>query len=242
MTINFTTLDPQGNAGLHWTQLEILGDDYVQWTSGSFTDLDTSPLPVQLTGFTASLVQSNGVLLKWSTASETNNYGFTVQRKGDGDAYFTDLPGGFVGGRGTTVETQFYTYTDNGVTATGRYSYRLQQEDLDGTVHFSESVTVFVSATDVVEVAPHVFQLLQNYPNPFNPSTQVKFSVEKTGKAVVKVYTILGAEVATLFEGIAEAGRYYTMTFDAANLASGIYFYRLRTDTKTDIRKLLLLR
>jgi hypothetical protein len=113
---------------------------------------------------------------------------------------------------------------------------------MDGAVHYTQSVIVNVTVTDVAEVAPKVFQLMQNYPNPFNPTTQLKFSVETTGRAVVKVYNMLGEEVTTLFDGTAEAGRYYTSTFNAAGLASGIYLYRLTTEQKTDVRKMLLVK
>jgi hypothetical protein len=243
VTINFTTLIEGGNADLHWTQLEILGDDYVQWTNGTFPDENTDPLPVQLTAFTASLTQqANAVQLKWTTASEMNNYGYTVQRKSGSDVEFADLKDAFIAGKGTTVEPQAYSYRDNTVTKSGTYTYRLKQQDMDGTIHNTQSVIVQVTLTDVAEVAPKVFQLMQNYPNPFNPSTQVKFSVESTMRATVKVYNMLGEEVATMFDGIAEAGRYYVATFNATGLASGVYFYRLATEQKTDVKRLLLVR
>jgi hypothetical protein len=243
VTINFTTLVVGGHAALHWTQLEILGDDYIQWNNGSFPDEDTDPLPVQLTAFTASLTQqANAVQLKWTTASEMNNYGYTVQRKSGSEVDFVDLKDAFIVGKGTTVEPQAYSYTDNTVAKAGTYSYRLKQQDMDGTIHYTQSVIVQVSMTDVAEVAPKVFQLMQNYPNPFNPSTQVKFSVESTTRATVKVYNMLGEEVATMFDGVAEAGRYYVATFNAARLSSGIYFYRLATEKKNDVKRMLLVR
>jgi hypothetical protein len=84
--------------------------------------------------------------------------------------------------------------------------------------------------------------LMQNYPNPFNPTTMVKFSVPATGQASVKIYDVVGQEVATLFEGVAEAGRYYAVPFNASNVASGVYFYRLVTEQKTDVRRMMLVR
>jgi|WetSurMetagenome_2_1015567.scaffolds.fasta_scaffold22676_4 hypothetical protein len=243
VTINFTTLAPGGNAALHWTQLEILGDDYAQWSNGLFPDENTDPLPVQLTAFTATLTQqANAVQLKWTTASEMNNYGYTVQRKAGSDVEFADLKDAFIAGKGTTIEPQAYSYTDNTVTKSGTHSYRLKQQDMDGTIHHTQGVIVQVTLTDVAEVAPQMFQLLQNYPNPFNPSTQVKFSVASTTRATVKVYNMLGEEVATMFDGVAEAGRYYAVTFNGTGLASGVYFYRLATEQKTDVKRLLLVR
>jgi len=171
-----------------------------------------------------------------------NNYGYTVQRKGADDAEFADLSGAFVPGKGTTLDPQSYSYVDRSIDAVGSYTYRLKQQDMDGTIHYSGTIVVQMTLTDVAEMAPREFKLMQNYPNPFNPSTQVKFSVENAGRAVLKVYNVLGEEVATLFDGTAEAGRYYVATFDAAGLASGIYIYRLTTEQKNDVHKMLLLR
>jgi hypothetical protein len=217
-----------------WPQLNITG-------SVSLLSPDETPLPITLASFTGNM-GNGGVLLAWKTVSEVNNYGYTVQRKGTDDAAFADLDGAFVAGRGTTSEAQNYSYVDRSVTSAGAYAYRLKQVDLNGAVHYTQSVIVNVTLTDVAEVAPKVFQLMQNYPNPFNPSTQVKFSVEGTEHAVVKVYNLIGEEVATLFNGVAEAGRYYIVSFDASRLASGMYIYRLKTDTKTDVKKMLLVK
>jgi hypothetical protein len=205
--------------------------------------LSNPPLPVTLVSFTGNASAGvGGVVLEWKTASEVNNYGYTVQRKREGEDAFADLEGSFVAGHNTTAEPQSYSYVDRTVATAGSYTYRLKQQDLDGTVHYSQSVIVNVMVTDVAEVAPRVFQLMQNYPNPFNPATQLKFSVETTGRAVMKVYNMLGEEVATLFDGTAEAGRYYVATFNATGLATGIYLYRLTTDRKTDVRKMLLVK
>jgi hypothetical protein len=70
----------------------------------------------------------------------------------------------------------------------------------------------------------------------------VKFSVPATGQASMKVYNMVGQEVVTLFDGMAEAGRYYAVPFNAANLASGVYFYRLVTEKKTDVRRMMLVK
>jgi hypothetical protein len=118
----------------------------------------------------------------------------------------------------------------------------LKQQDMNGTIHNTQSVIVQVTMTDVAVVAPKVFQLMQNYPNPFNPSTQVKFSVESTTRATVKVYNTVGEEVTTMFDGVAEAGRYYVETFNATGLASGVYFYRLTTEQKIDMKRMMVLR
>lgn len=85
------------------------------------------------------------------------------------------------------------------------------------------------------------FNLNQNYPNPFNPTTQIDYSITKTGLVTLKVYDILGNEVAILVNERREPG-YHLTTLDAANLPSGIYFYQLRTENFTDTKKMILLR
>jgi len=88
---------------------------------------------------------------------------------------------------------------------------------------------------------PRGFKLLQNYPNPFNPSTTIKFEVPEQSFVTIKVYNILGQEVATLVNGVKKAGSYED-TFNASNLSSGIYFYRLKTRENTLTKKMILLK
>jgi hypothetical protein len=200
-------------------------------------------LPVTLTSFTGRIAQSGtGVLLEWATASEVNNYGYTVQRKLDQEGTFVDLTDAFVAGSGTTIDAQKYSFIDKTVPGAGKYEYRLKQQDLSGAIQYTQSVLVSVSLTVVAEAAPREFLLMQNYPNPFNPTTMVKFSVPATGHAAMKVYNMVGQEVVTLFDGVAEAGRYYAVPFNAASMASGVYFYRLVTEKKTDVRRMMLLK
>jgi hypothetical protein len=197
-------------------------------------------LPVQLATFTGSVTAAHSVRLEWMTISEINNYGFYVQCKLQSDPHFTEVPNSFIAGHGTTNEPQNYSFTHNNV-ARGSWQYRLKQIDLDGTIHFTEPITVS-STTSVDEVAPREFALKQNYPNPFNPSTEIKFSVEATDHTRLDVYDALGQKIATLFDDVAEAGQYYKVRFDAGQIASGVYFYRLQSGTKSDLKKLILLR
>jgi Secretion system C-terminal sorting domain len=239
VTINFVTINHVGHANLHWTQLEILGDDYVQWTNGSFPDEDTNPLPIQLVTFSASFdEQASNVLLKWSTASEINNYGFYVQRSADAKT-FTTLPGSFQPGHGTTIEHHDYSYTD--ATAVGlQYYYRLQQVDREGATTYSEAKEA-AGTTDVKEGKPTVYALNQNYPNPFNPSTTIRYGLPSKSHATLWVYNTLGQLVTTLVSGEQGAG-YHEIKFDGSNLASGVYFYRLQAGTYVETKKLLLIR
>lgn len=88
---------------------------------------------------------------------------------------------------------------------------------------------------------PAVYSLSQNYPNPFNPSTNIKFSIPKDGEASLKIYDIVGSEVATYLEGFIKAGE-YNAVIDGANWPSGVYFYRLTTSEFTDTKKMTLVK
>ncbi len=212
-----------GNTGFDADFSTLAGGPY---NSGSV------PLPVELTSFTASVV-GNTVTLNWSTASELNNKGFEIQRKaGDGEW----IAVGFKDGKGTSAHVNKYSYTDK-LSDHSNYniSYRLKQIDFDGTSSFSNVVEVIISI-------PDGFVLEQNYPNPFNPSTLVKFAFDKETKAELKVYDILGNEVANLFNDITEAGKVYEINFNASALASGVYYYQLKGDNKTEIKKMMLLK
>lgn len=86
------------------------------------------------------------------------------------------------------------------------------------------------------------FKLEQNYPNPFNPTTEIKFTVDNTAPATLHVYNILGQQVLTLFDGVAEAGRSYSVKVNRGGLSSGMYFYRLQSGVGSELRKLIVLK
>ncbi len=88
---------------------------------------------------------------------------------------------------------------------------------------------------------PQDYSLAQNYPNPFNPSTMIEFSIPKQSKVTLKVFNILGQEVATLVNGNLTAGR-YSVDFNASQLAAGAYIYRLTADNFTKTSKMLLIK
>lgn len=196
-------------------------------------------LPVQLATFAVTPAQSNGsVLVKWSTASETNNYGFEVQKAPDTSNAFQTIPNSFVAGHGTTVEAHAYAFTDATVQS-GLWYYRLKQTDLDGTIHYSEKI----SASSVTGVKdrplPTAFALDQNYPNPFNPSTTIEFALPKDAHVSLDIYNVIGQRVATLVDEVRQAG-YHSVKFDAGKLASGLYIYRIAAGEVTMVKKMML--
>lgn len=90
-------------------------------------------------------------------------------------------------------------------------------------------------------ITPIYYELSQNYPNPFNPVTKINYAIQKSGLATLKVYDLLGREVASLVNEFKQAG-YYSLDFNASNLSSGIYFYKLQANDFTDIKKMVLVK
>ncbi len=205
-----------------------------------------SPLPIQLAGFTATVLTAQSVRLEWQTLSETNNYGFNIERSYDNFQTFETI--GFQAGHGTTLQQQSYSYEDAAPGA-GVVYYRLKQTDLDGVGH-SYSEILVVEPTKTTGVAegflPGTFRLEQNYPNPFNPSTMIEYTIagvrgQGSGASVVRltVYDVLGKEVATLVNGSQAPGT-YSVQWNATGMPSGTYFYRLETATSSDVKKMVL--
>jgi hypothetical protein len=188
-------------------------------------------IPVELVSFEATTNGTN-VNLNWSTATETNNQGFSIERNSGSE--FEAI--GYVAGFGTTTESKYYSFTDRKVTA-NTYTYRLKQIDFDGTFEYSNVVEVEV-------LAPAVFNLAQNYPNPFNPSTMIAFKLAVDSKVSMKVFNVLGQEVASLVNTNLVAGS-HQVNFDASSLNTGVYMYRIEAagidgTNFVDVKKMIL--
>ena len=190
-------------------------------------------VPVELVSFSAEVI-GDEVVLKWLTATETNNRGFEVERASSST---TPVQGwariSFVEGRGTTTEMTDYSYKDK-IINPGNYVYRLKQIDFDGTVSYSEEIEVDITG-------PKDYALYQNYPNPFNPATTIKFALPIDSRVKLNVYNTLGQLVETLVDREMESG-YHEVNFDAARLSSGVYLYQLQTGNYISTQKMLLLK
>ena len=192
-------------------------------------DEANTPLPVELTSFTASS-KGNVVELTWQTATEKNSSYFEVQRKADQNSWTTI---GKVSAAGTTTEKAKYSFTEKDVKGAIAY-YRLKMVDLDGSYSYSIEVEANVDL-------PVRFELSQNYPNPFNPSTTIKYAVPVDSKVRLEIYSMLGELVTTLVNDLQPAGN-YTVAFDASRFASGTYIYRLTANNTVITKKMLLLK
>ncbi len=187
------------------------------------------PLPVELSSFT-SVISNSNVTLNWSTSSETNNSRFDIERSSNG--VWSKV--GAVNGNGTTTEVRNYTFTDKGL-ASGTYNYRLKQIDFNGNYEYHNL------SNEVVIGVPSVFDLAQNYPNPFNPSTTINYQISAPGKVTLSLYDLNGREVKSLVNETKEAG-YYSVSLNASDLSSGIYFYTLTSGNFVQTKKLSLVK
>jgi hypothetical protein len=196
-------------------------------------------VPVELTSFTATS-NDKEVILNWSTATELNNQGFEVQRKFGPNDFMTV---GSIRGHGTTTSPNQYTFVDK-ILNPGKYFYRIKQIDFGGKYDYSQTVEIYWSPFAS-------YKLEQNYPNPFNPSTKIKYSIPSAnspllggargGLVTLKVYDILGNEIATLVNEVKPAGN-YEVEVNVSKLSSGVYFYKLQTGSFTQTKKMIVLK
>jgi hypothetical protein len=206
------------------------GDIFLQEAGG---------LPVELKSFSAS-IKNGSVILRWETATEVNNYGFEVERTtpfpppyqgGGGEAGGGWRKIGFVGGHGNSNSPKSYSFIDENIT-TGEYYYRLKQIDNDGSVEYSNEINILI---------PNKTELKRNYPNPFNPTTSIQYTISNRQFVSLKVYDMLGSEVATLVNEVKPAGN-YEVNFEGGELTSGIYFYRLQVGDFVETKKMVFMK
>jgi 3-phytase len=193
-----------------------------------------NPLPVELAFFTGNLY-GDKIQLRWRTETEVNNYGFYIERAIND---FKWIAMDFIEGHGNSNSPKDYSYTDIDVAQAGNYKYRLKQIDIDGSYEYSKSINILNSI-------PANFFLGQNYPNPFNPTTRIDFSLPEKQLVVIRVYNILGEQVAELINEERDAGS-YSVTFDASSisdgLASSVYIYRIQASEFTENKKMTFIK
>ncbi|MBL7996421.1 T9SS type A sorting domain-containing protein, partial [bacterium] len=242
-TISPAGRDSGGNANILFTNSSGAGTYYAYGTLSS----DNS-VPVLLSGKFKAVPYENKVRLAWRTESELDNAYWIIERK----EVSTDLSKNqafqsimTVEGQGSTSSATDYSEIDYSVELGKTYLYRLADVGFDGSLTYHNDVTVTVEL-------PNKFTLEPNAPNPFNPETTIKFRLPVSAKVSLKVYNILGQEVATLVDRRMDAG-FQQAVWNGLNkynqaVASGIYIYRLTAvsadgkDKFTQTRKMIMLK
>jgi GH35 family endo-1,4-beta-xylanase len=156
-------------------------------------------------------------------------YGDSLHQGGYSASSWANLTAGLISAK--AARDQNYSVSVSAATALG-----LAVDSLQAAINGLVATSVSKEPS-----APRFFSLGQNYPNPFNPTTRINYSVPVSGYVSLKVYSILGAEVATLYSGHRQAGD-YSLTFNASGLPSGVYFYRLQSSTFSNTKKLTLMK
>jgi hypothetical protein len=210
-TGSYTVTNPDG-----FNQLDMT----VQYAAG---------LPIELSRFVATVMPNGQVRLDWTTVTETNNYGFEIQKAPGSPNGFSTIPNSFVAGNGTTVQEHLYFYVDEG-SGSGVWFYRLKQIDLDGTVHYPLPIRMDI-VLSVDKKPPESFGLMRNFPNPFNPGTTITFDLPDESVVSLTVYSVLGERICTLLESRQVGGAHsiwWSGERESGGMtAAGVYFCRL---------------
>ena len=230
-----------------------------------FAQKPPDTLPVELVYFNGN-IEGNNIQLFWGTATEINNFGYNVERSVDSLNWEVI---GFVFGHGTSFSPKDYSFTDTTLVESNSYSYRLMQIDNDGKFEYTYVITISIVITSIEDdklIIPFEFSLEQNYPNPFNPTTVIRYTIpgsviplsstvenrnlkdfpshvsRNTNTFIsLKIYNILGKEISTLVNESKSPG-IYEAVFNAGNLSSGIYFYKLTYGNKSITKKMNLIK
>jgi hypothetical protein len=193
-----------------------------------------SDLPVEL-GLLTAVVNESSIQLNWETRTEVNSNIYELNRalvSTKNEALAWDNIG-FVKAAGTSTIPRKYSFTDKNLQS-GKYQYRLKMIDNDGTFEYSKIIEAEVAV-------PKHYELSQNYPNPFNPNTVISYSVSTASNVTLMVYNSLGQTIKVLEFGFKNAGN-YSINFNASDLPSGIYFYKLEAGQFFQIKKMILLK
>lgn len=185
----------------------------------------------------SSVVSGNEILLNWQTLTETNNYGFEIQRQKDEREF---LVAGFVPGKGNSTTVSNYSFTEK-LNVPGKYNYRLKQIDNDGSFSYSSEIAV--------DILPGRFTLNQNYPNPFGASSKVSgslsvisFVLGEEESVSLRIYDITGSLVDVLINSEKLPAGDHKIEISADKYPSGVYYYRLETERDSDTRKMLIIK
>lgn len=208
--------------------------------------ISDTPLPVELSSFTATTTANLFVKLQWVSETESNMLGYNVWRGSEGElSEATKITFSIIPAYNNSFTTN-YSYLDEEVTPGDVYYYWLQGVSLDLTSEYFGPLSVTVEEPE--EEVPLIFTttLRKNFPNPFNPDTTIEYSIREETETVLRIYNLRGQVVKTLFSGIKEAGEYRAIwngtDSSGREVSSGIYFYRLTTDHYDSINKMLLVK
>lgn len=207
---------------------------------------ESTPIAVELISFQATPLDNGMVNLSWTTAQESNNAGFYVQKSTARHTGFKRVHKNLIMSKGSTTSGHAYAYQDQLSEAADAF-YRLEHISYDGMSTFSKTISVSAaSGADRSTPKPSQFSLAQNYPNPFNPATTIAYELAAPSTVQLSIYDVTGRRIRILYDSSQEAGAYKVEWdgFDQSGqpVGSGVYFCTLKTDTWSATRKMILAR
>jgi hypothetical protein len=197
-------------------------------------------VPAELAAFGGE-IRETGVAVNWTTTSQTNNAGWRVMRSTDGVNYAPVSE--MIPGAGTSDAVLPYSFFDNSPPQSEQVFYRLDQVDLDGTIHSSNAIEVILG-TRFLDL-PTEFST-SVYPNPFNPATTISYDLPSESAVAIVIYDALGQEIRRLVTEQKAAGR-YTVQWDSRDnlgrsVGSGVYIAKVEAGAFSASQKMLLLK
>lgn len=189
-------------------------------------------------------VQGLNVVLTWSTATETENLGFILERKTDSLASWGPLADYLnddaLLGQGTVSTQTNYTYTDSLVTSGETYFYRISGIDNANNIGVLDSLSIMVGEVGLVPIIPDEF-VLTAYPNPFNPRIGISWQLLAPSQIELNIYNTRGFLVEQLFEGWVDEGK-YGLIWDASGMSSGVYIVKMAAGEFLHSHKIVLMK
>ncbi len=203
----------------------------------------TTPLAVEFIGIEAS-IQDLKVVLTWSTATETANLGFILERKTDSlaswESHANYLNDDALVGQGTVSTQSNYTYTDSLVTNGITYFYRISGIDYANNIGLLDSLSILVEEVGIKPMVPSDF-ILTAYPNPFNPRIAISYKLSASSHINTSIYNTQGILVKKLINGFVEAGN-HEIIWDATGMPSGVYIVTMRVENTVKSQKIALIK
>lgn len=198
---------------------------------------------VEFMGITGDIVD-HYVKLSWSTATETENLGFILERKLDSlsawDPLVSYMTSDALLGQGTISSTTNYSYTDSSVTLNETYYYRISGVDVANNIGILDSLTITVSETSIKESVPVDFNL-KTYPNPLNPRATICFQLSAICHLNINIYNTQGMMVEELISSEMPVGA-HQLTWDASNMPSGVYIIQIQAGRIMHSQKMVLMK
>ncbi len=240
LSLNWKILANKDSSGLNLYTLHLSGDNVETKDINRAVLIPDTVAPATPTGLSAHLISLTQVRLTWTPNAERDMAGYKI--------YYSSGLSGFGGteaaeGPSPIVVSSIDTMTLSGLTRGRVYRFAISAFDLSVNESALSNV-VTESTTDVSQTSssiPSKYSLAQNYPNPFNPTTSIQFDLPRAGLTTVKVYDLLGKEVAMLVHETKAAGS-YSVSWNAQNMPSGMYFVRLNSGGFTQTRKMMLIK